>query len=113
MPTSQEQTWEPMTGSRPSADLFPWKLRIERNPDGAGQEPQWFERLAEKASNVTASVPFHAFCLTLVGVYSERWAEHAVQRELDAIAIAIAAALLEQQREGRRQWHGGVGEVGE
>ncbi|THA38338.1 hypothetical protein E6R62_38490 [Streptomyces sp. A1136] len=88
-----------------------------------------FERLAERASNFTSSVPFALLCVLLVAGYatshllhlpsswqhlagdamaavsllllallknSERRAEHAIQRKLDA----IAAALLEQQ-EGR------------
>ncbi|WP_328941109.1 low affinity iron permease family protein [Streptomyces sp. NBC_00250] len=95
----------------------------ERGSKGRGQ----FERLAERASNLTSSPLFFSFCLLLVGAFivihaaglslswqllvgdtmvsvtllllallknAERRADRAVQRKLDAIALA----LLEEHR---------------
>ncbi|CUM36634.1 low affinity iron permease family protein [Streptomyces gardneri] len=95
----------------------------ERGSKGRGP----FERLAERASNLTSSPLFFSFCLLLVGAFivvhaaglplswqllvgdtmvsvtllllallknAERRADRAVQRKLDAIALA----LLEEHR---------------
>ncbi|MGV9881103.1 low affinity iron permease family protein [Streptomyces sp. NPDC003006] len=104
------------------------RKRPSRDSGASTGEPGWFERLAEKASTITASAPFYGLCMALVGAFlatqaaglsltwqvfvgdlmtavvlvllallknSERRAEHAVQRKLDAIAVALL-----EQREG-------------
>ncbi|GAA2746647.1 MULTISPECIES: low affinity iron permease family protein [Kitasatospora] len=117
-------------------------MRIRHPSERGGPGRARFGRLAEAASNFTASGLFYALCVLLVAGYvtvsalglplawrmalgdamtavtllliallknSERRAEHAVQRKLDAIANALLEQKQGDDRDARKDLEAAIG----